>query len=147
MHKIYLIIIFFLASICTSFGQNGTIEIKRNYKLDSIIKIKKEINSKIQNLKIQIYSGTRDEAEVVMQEYIEVFKDTLINIIYETPNYKIWVGNYYTQIEADKKLIKIRRKFSSAFIFRPEFFEKKDAEYLYSTENDSIRNNTDIIIN
>ena len=82
-----------------------------------------------------------------MQEYIEVFKDTLINIIYETPNYKIWVGNYYTQIEADKKLIKIRRKFSSAFIFRPEFFEKKDAEYLYSTENDSIRNNTDIIIN
>ena len=147
MHKIYLIIIFFLASICTSFGQNGTIEIKRNYKLDSIIKIKKEINSKIQNLKIQIYSGTRDEAEVVMQEYIEVFKDTLINIIYETPNYKIWVGNYYTQIEADKKLIKIRRKFSSAFIFRPEFFEKKDAEYLYSTENDSIRNNTDSIIN
>ena len=147
MHKIYLIIIFFLASICTSFGQNGTIEIKRNYKLDSIIKIKKEINSKIQNLKIQIYSGTRDEAEVVMQEYIEVFKDTLINIIYETPNYKIWVGNYYTQIEADKKLIKIRRKFSSAFIFRPEFFEKKDAEYMYSTENDSIRNNTDSIIN
>ena len=147
MHKIYLIIIFFLASIYTSFGQNGTIEIKRNYKLDSIIKIKKEINSKIQNLKIQIYSGTRDEAEVVMQEYIEVFKDTLINIIYETPNYKIWVGNYYTQIEADKKLIKIRRKFSSAFIFRPEFFEKKDAEYLYSTENDSIRNNTDSIIN
>ena len=147
MHKIYLIIIFFLASTYTSFGQNGTIEIKRNYKLDSIIKIKKEINSKIQNLKIQIYSGTRDEAEVVMQEYIEVFKDTLINIIYETPNYKIWVGNYYTQIEADKKLIKIRRKFSSAFIFRPEFFEKKDAEYLYSTENDSIRNNTDSIIN
>tara|TARA_B100001287_G_scaffold127579_2_gene107560 strand:- start:6965 stop:7408 length:444 start_codon:yes stop_codon:yes gene_type:complete len=147
MHKIYLIIIFFLASIYTSFGQNGTIEIKRNYKLDSIIKIKKEINSKIQNLKIQIYSGTRDEAEVVMQEYIEVFKDTLINIIYETPNYKIWVGNYYTQIEADKKLIKIRRKFSSAFIFRPEFFEKKDAEYMYSTENDSIRNNTDSIIN
>tara|TARA_B100000575_G_scaffold264079_1_gene239665 strand:+ start:513 stop:956 length:444 start_codon:yes stop_codon:yes gene_type:complete len=147
MHKIYLIIVFFLASIYTSFGQNGTIEIRRNYKLDSIIKLKKKINSQIQNLKIQIYSGTRDEAEAVMQEYIEVFNDTLINIIYETPNYKIWVGNYYTQIEADKKLIKIRRNFSSAFIFRPEFFEKKEMEYLYSTENDSIRNSTDGIIN
>lgn len=147
MYKIYLIITFFLASTYNSFGQNGIIEISKNNKLDSIIKIKKEINSKIQNLRIQIYSGSRNEAEIVMQDYMDIFNDTLVNIIYETPNYKIWVGNYYTQIEADKKLIKIRRKFSSAFIFRPEFFEKKDMEYLYSTKNDSIRSITDSIIN
>ena len=50
MYKIYLIITFFLASTYNSFGQNGIIEISKNNKLDSIIIIKREINSKIQNL-------------------------------------------------------------------------------------------------
>lgn len=105
------------------FGQNGKITVNKSNKLDSIIKLKKELNSKIQNLRIQIYNGDRENAELVMKEYIEIFKDTSANIIYETPNYKIWVGNFYTQLEADKKLIEIRKKFKSAFIFRPELTE------------------------
>ena len=44
-------------------------------------------------------------------------------MIYETPNYKVWVGNFFTQIEADKYLLKIRKKYKSAFIFRPEYYE------------------------
>ena len=107
----------------TLFGQNGNIEINQSNKLDSIIKLKKELNSKIQNLRIQIYSGDRDNAEQMIKEFIEIFNDTTADVIYETPNYKVWVGNYYTQLEADKRLIEIRKKFRSAFIFRPEFQE------------------------
>ena len=105
------------------FGQNGKITVNKSNKLDSIIKLKKELNSKIQNLRIQIYNGDRENAELVMKEYLEIFNDTSASIIYETPNYKIWVGNFYNQLEADKKLIEIRKKFRSAFIFRPEFVE------------------------
>ena len=104
-------------------GQNGNIEINQSNKLDSIIKLKKELNSKIQNLRIQIYSGERDNAEQMIKEFIEIFNDTTADVIYETPNYKVWVGNYYTQLEADKRLLEIRKKFRSAFIFRPEFEE------------------------
>ena len=107
----------------TLFGQNGNIEINQSNKLDSIIKLKKELNSKIQNLRIQIYSGDRDNAEQMIKEFIEIFNDTPADVIYETPNYKVWVGNYYTQLEADKRLIEIRKKFRSAFIFRPELQE------------------------
>ena len=107
----------------TLFGQNGNIEINQSNKLDSIIKLKKELNSKIQNLRIQIYSGDRDNAELMIKEFIEIFNDTTADIIYETPNYKVWVGNYYTQLEADKRLLDIRKKFRSAFIFRPEIQE------------------------
>ena len=110
-------------SSTTTFGQNGNIEIKQSNKLDSIIKLKKELNSKIQNLRIQIYSGDRDNAEQMIKEFIEIFNDTTADVIYETPNYKVWVGNYYTQLEADKRLIEIRKKFRSAFIFRPELQE------------------------
>ena len=108
--------------MCTTtlLGQNGNIKIYQSNKLDSIIKLKKELNSRIQNLRIQIYIGDRDNAEQIIQEFVEIFKDTTADVIYETPNYKVWVGNYYTQLEADKRLVEIRKKFRSAFIFRPE---------------------------
>lgn len=112
----------------TLFGQNGSIKINQSNKVDSIIKLKKELNSKIQNLRIQIYSGDRENAEQIIQEFNEIFNDTTADVIYETPNYKVWVGNYYTQLEADKILIEIRKKFRSAFIFRPEFQEIIDDE-------------------
>tara|TARA_S200000501_G_C20665320_1_gene673774 strand:- start:84 stop:509 length:426 start_codon:yes stop_codon:yes gene_type:complete len=119
--KIFFIIISF--SSATLFGQNGNIKINQSNKLDSVIKLKKELNSKIQNLRIQIYSGDRENAEQIIEKFIEIFNDTTADVIYETPNYKVWVGNYYTQLEADKRLIEIRKKFRSAFIFRPEFQE------------------------
>ena len=120
-----IIIFFTIISLysTTLFGQNGNIEINQSNKLDSIIKLKRELNSKIQNLRIQIYSGDRDNAEQIIKEFIEIFNDTTADVIYETPNYKVWVGNYYTQLEADKRLLEIRKKFRSAFIFRPEFQE------------------------
>ena len=120
-----IIIFFTIISLysTTLFGQNGNIEINQSNKLDSIIKLKKELNSKIQNLRIQIFSGDRDNAEQIIKEFIEIFNDTTADVIYETPNYKVWVGNYYTQLEADKRLLEIRKKFRSAFIFRPEIQE------------------------
>ena len=123
MRKIIIFFTIISLSSITLFGQNGNIEINQSNKLDSIIKLKKELNSKIQNLRIQIYSGDRDNAEQMIKEFIEIFNDTTADVIYETPNYKVWVGNYYTQLEADKRLIEIRKKFRSAFIFRPELQE------------------------
>ena len=123
MRKIIIFFTIISLSYTTLFGQNGNIKINQSNKLDSIIKLKKELNSKIQNLRIQIYSGDRDNAEQIIKEFIEIFNDTAADVIYETPNYKVWVGNYYTQLEADKRLLEIRKKFRSAFIFRPEFQE------------------------
>ena len=118
-----ILFICLLFSCLPILSQNGKITVNQSSKLDSIIKLKKELNSKVQNLRIQIFNGDRENAELVMKEYLEIFNDTSANIIYETPNYKIWVGNFYNQIEADKRLIEIRKKFRSAFIFRPEYTE------------------------
>ena len=105
------------------FSQIGEVKINKSEKLKKIIQIKKELNKKIQNLKIQIYNGDRNQAETIKAEYIETFNDTSAKMSYETPNYKVWVGNFFTQIEADKYLLKIRKKYKSAFIFRPEYYE------------------------
>ena len=123
MQKIKIFFITILLFCYTSFAQDGNIKINQSNKLDSIIKLKKELNSKIQNLRIQIYSGDRENSESIIKEYIEAFNDTTADIIYETPNYKVWVGNFYTQLEADREILEIRKKFRSAFIFRPELKE------------------------
>ena len=122
----------------TLFGQNGNIKINQSSKLDSIIKLKKELNSKIQNLRIQIYSGDRENAEQIIEEFIEIYNDTKADVIYETPNYKVWVGNYFTQLEADKRLIEIRKKFRSAFIFRPELQEIIEDEIKKEEDQESL---------
>ena len=135
-----IIIFFTIISLysTTLFGQNGNIEINQSNKLDSIIKLKKQLNSKIQNLRIQIYSGDRDNDEQMIKEFIEIFNDTTADVIYETPNYKVWVGNYYTQLEADKRLLEIRKKFRSAFIFRPEIQEIFEDEIDEKLEQDKL---------
>ena len=56
----------------------------------------------------------------VIKEKFEKHKiDSIVDMVYETPNYKIWVGRYISQLEADRKLLEIRKYFSDAFIFRP----------------------------
>ena len=130
MRKTIIFFTIISLSSTTLFGQNGNIKINQSSKLDSIIKLKKALNSKIQNLRIQIYSGDRENAGQIIHEFVEIFNDTTADLIYETPNYKVWVGNYYTQLEADQRLIEIRKKFRSAFIFRPEFQEIIDDEII-----------------
>ena len=141
MRKIIIFFTIISLSYTTLFGQNGNIKINQSNKLDSIIKLKKELNSKIQNLRIQIYSGDRDNAEQIIQEFIEIYNDTTADVIYETPNYKVWVGNYYTQLEADKRLVEIRKKFRSAFIFRPELQEIIDYEINEQENQENLRIN------
>ena len=43
---------------------------------------------------------------------------------FETPNYKIWVGNFRNKLEADRTLLKVQKEFPNAFVFKP----KKDKE-------------------
>ena len=126
--KLNLIILLIAIPFWSVNSQNGYVKINKSEKLEKIILLKKDLNSKIENLKIQIYNGNREQAEKIKEEYIEKFNDSVVKIIYETPSYKVWVGSFFTQLEADKFLLKIRKKFKSAFIFRPEYLSDDNNE-------------------
>ena len=104
-----------------SYSQSDLIQIKQNPKIDSLIKLKKEINENLFNLKIQIFSGKRDKAlELISNHTKNEYPGEEIKLVYETPNYKVWVGDFFTQLQADKKLLLIKKKYPEAFIFRPK---------------------------
>ena len=71
MEKLRIIIICFGMTFSSLMGQNGNAIINKTKKLDSVIELKKDLNNKIQNLRIQIYNGNRKDAESIMEEYIK----------------------------------------------------------------------------
>ena len=108
------------------FAQQGTVIINQNPEISTLLELKKQINAEDEDsnrYKIQIYSGSRTRAESIENSFDSSFNSWSSKLVYETPNYKIWVGSFRTRLEADKALMKIKKKFPSAFIFKPK---KKD---------------------
>ena len=115
---VFQILAFILFGYLNSNAQAGNVEIAQSVDIEKVIEIKKEINKNISMLRIQIYNGNREDAQIIKEKFEKHKIDSIVDIVYETPNYKIWVGQYISQLEADRKLLEIRRYFSDAFIFR-----------------------------
>ncbi|MBT8254841.1 MAG: SPOR domain-containing protein [Flavobacteriaceae bacterium] len=101
-------------------AQQGVVEVNQDKQIDKLLELKKDINRRGTNFKIQIYNGSRGGAENARREFYKSFSGWPISLEYETPNYKIWVGNFQTRLEADRALLRIKKKFANAFIFRPK---------------------------
>ncbi|MFH6768502.1 SPOR domain-containing protein [Gaetbulibacter aquiaggeris] len=118
-----------LVSICliafatNGFAQQGTVTLNQDKNIDKLLDLKKEMN-KTDNLtdryKIQVYSGNRGEAEATQTKFNAAYENWKSNIVYEYPNFKIWAGSFTTRLEADRALKEVKRKFPSAFIFKPK---------------------------
>ena len=116
--------LFCLVSMVTMcYSQQGSITINQDADIDRLLAIKKQMNtseSASDRYKIQVYSGNRSEAEKSRSKLRNTYNQWKTSLVYETPNYKIWVGNFRTRLEADRALKKIKSKFPSAFIFKPK---------------------------
>jgi len=116
---VFQMLAFILFSYLNSNAQTGNVEIIQSVDIEKVIEIKKEINKNISMLRIQIYNGNREDAQVIKEKFEKHKIDSIVDMVYETPNYKIWVGRYINQLEADRELLEIRKYFSDAFIFKP----------------------------
>ncbi|WP_304141916.1 MULTISPECIES: SPOR domain-containing protein [Mesoflavibacter] len=109
------------------FAQNGNITVNEDDKLTKVIEIKKDLNKEntdFNKYKIQIFSGSLAAAEKEKSKFINSYEKWSSELVYETPNYKVWIGRFRSRLEADRALIEIQKKFPSAFIFKP----KKDKD-------------------
>jgi|SRR5690554_1908470 hypothetical protein len=108
-------------------GQKATVQVFEDAKISDLVKIKSnlDLDHKIkEGFTIQLYYGERQEAENIIKNYRKNYTEWTATIEYETPNYKVWVGNFMTRLEADRALLKIQKQFPNAFVFRPERKER-----------------------
>ena len=67
---------------------------------------------------IQIYYGGLEEADSILEDFKENYQEIKSKLIFETPNYKVRVGEYKDLNIASQKLEEIRRIYPSSFIIK-----------------------------
>ena len=67
---------------------------------------------------IQIYYGGLEEADSILEDFKENYQEIKSNLIFETPNYKVRIGEYKYINIASQKLEEIRRIYPSSFIIK-----------------------------
>ena len=115
----------YLIIIITAFYKVQSQEIFFPLEEDSIVKKlilqKKEIDSEEYGSNyytIQLYYGNYLVAKEILDEFRTNYPEWKASIIFETPNYKVQVGdfkNYYVSIS---KLNEIKKKYPSAFLLK-----------------------------
>ncbi len=91
-------------------------------KIDQLLKEKRKLNTSLflnEGYKIQIFYGNSEESKKKLQEFKKEFKDLDGTIIFNSPNYKVWIGNFKSRIEVERAMIEIRKKYPSALIIKP----------------------------
>lgn len=127
----FLFLLFFcLVFFCVEMNaQNSQLTVNQDPRIPQLLKTKKELekNNKLtDNFTIQLYYGNLSSANSVLSNYRSKYAKWPASIEYETPNYKVWVGNYSSRLEADRALMDIHRNFPSAFVLKPGKNKKDD---------------------
>ena len=120
-----------LLLLCLNLSISGAAqhtEVRRDARLDSLLNLKIEMQKSHklgENYTIQLHSGPLDEGRKIMADFKNSFPEWPVLLHYETPNYKVWAGNFSVRLTVDQALKKIQRKFPSAFIFKPTLLRKE----------------------
>lgn len=97
----------------------GTITINSSEKIKQIIQQKKDYNKnlrKVKGFRVQIFFGNEKGAYKARDEFAAEFPDVYIRIENFPPDWKVRVGNYKTQLEADRALEEIKALFPGALV-------------------------------
>ena len=119
--KIICVLLAFFGLATQATAQEGTVTIDQDSDITKLLRIYKRDVKTVDLYKIQLDFGSRSKAITLRQKFEKfTFSQWPSELVYETPNYKVWVGNFSTRLEADIALLKIKKKFSKAMVFEPK---------------------------
>lgn len=103
-------------------AQDQNITVIQDPKFEQLLNEKRKINASLtvnDSYKIQIYSGGSENAKKTLSEFRQEFNDIDATIVFNTPNYKVWVGNFRTRIEAERNLVNIKDRYKNVLLIKP----------------------------
>lgn len=109
-------------STLSSMAQESSVTVSQSPEFEQMLAEKRRINPSItvtDKYKIQIFNGDSETSKKTLAEFKKEFKTFDGTIVFSTPSYKVWIGNFKTRIEAERNLATIRKKYPNAFLVRP----------------------------
>ena len=105
-------------------AQEGEVTVIQDSAIDKLLEFKKDIKTSLV-YRIQVYQSVDpDKAQREKANFLNSYDEWPVEIVWNTPNYKVWVGNFATQLETDRALQKIKKKYMYAFPFQPKLDKK-----------------------
>jgi hypothetical protein len=114
--------LFFCFLSVNLFSQEENITVIQNPKYEDLLNEKRKINASItinDVYKIQIYNGDIESSKKILFDFKKEFLNLDGTIVFYTPAYKVWVGNFKTRIEAERNLLLLKTKYSNSLIIQP----------------------------
>ena len=111
-----------LCNTHTITAQEGKITVSQDPKFEQLLNEKRRINASItvnDRYKVQVFNGDSETSKKTLAEFKRDFKEFDATIVFSTPSYKVWAGNFKTRIEAERNLAEIKKKYPNAFLVRP----------------------------
>jgi len=103
-------------------AQDQNVAVTQDPKFEQLLNEKRKINPSLtvnDFYKIQIYNGSSENAKKTLNEFRQEFATIDATIVFNTPNYKVWVGNFRTRIEAEKTLADIKDRYKYVLLIKP----------------------------
>ena len=104
------------------FSQEENLTVSQNPKFENLLNEKRKINASItvnDIYKIQIYNGDIESSKKILIDFKKEFLNLDGTIVFYTPAYKVWVGNFKTRIEAERNLLLLKTKYPNSLIIQP----------------------------
>ena len=64
-------------------------------------------------------SALKIKLNKIKKKFETTYSEWRSDIVFETPNYKVWVGDFRNRLEAERAFVKLKKDFKSAIIFKP----------------------------
>ena len=122
MLKIRILLVFMGVYLCSNSLYSQENSIRYNDTLTKkFYDLKKDYSKRVYEstfYTIQIYYGGLAEADSILEDFRENYQEIKSNLVFETPNYKVRIGEYKDINIASQKLEEIRRIYPSSFIIK-----------------------------
>ena len=70
---------------------------------------------------VQLYNGQQiGNARSIKNKFSVRFPEISVSIEWESPEYKVWAGDFETKLAADQALLRIKQSYPNAFIVNPK---------------------------
>ncbi len=114
---LFILLGFVYASLCAQ--GSGELNIKTNEGIEKLIAQKIAYNKSLKTIKgykIQLYYGSEQGAYGIKDKFNKLYPEIPAKLIFNTPDWKIQVGNYYTKLQADHDIVQLKIDFPGAIV-------------------------------